>query len=176
MDNHHPAWVFVKSIAGIASSIPVEQGMKRPTAASLSMTLEPVSPEVNGVTEEAPAITETPRRIEFAKPTNDDTLEHQRREMIKEMILMEAHLRQGSRINNLPCDCTSKHSIAIEALAEETIGIDPSNARVYSELAEFAREIQSKGSQEVVASGKYDEEYPVLAERARVFRKQLMGG
>ena len=109
----------------------------------------------------------------FDKPTNEDTLEHQRKEISKELLLMEAHLRQGSRINKKPCDCTGKHSTAIEALSEETIGIDPARAEFYRELAAFAQEIQIKGSQEVVFSGKYADEYPQLAERARFYRKTI---
>ena len=108
----------------------------------------------------------------FTPITTNETVLYQRREISKELILLEGHLQQGCKINDRACDCCEKHPLKIEGLAQETAGMtaDP----VYSELADWTRSIATITSEEAAASGQYDEEYPKLAMKAREFRKAIM--
>ena len=89
---------------------------------------------------------EPQRRTVGSKVTTEETIAYQRRELGKELLLLEAHLREGCRIpptTGEPCDCCSpKHTITIEALALETYGMtgDP----IYQELTKWAEEIERK--------------------------------
>lgn len=126
----------------------------------------------------APASAPAPNPAPALMPrvTQEETVEHQHREMAKKLLLIEGHLAQGVRIAGRPCDCVSpKHSTELEALAEESVSINPSQAELYKQLADFARELNRKAREDVVESGQYDSEYPALAGRARQFRKELMG-
>jgi len=104
--------------------------------------------------------------------TTQETVLYQRREISKELILLEGHLQQGCKINDRACDCCEKHPLKIEGLAQETAGMtaDP----VYSELAVWTHSISAVTSEEAAASGQYDDEYPKLAMKAREFRKAIM--
>lgn len=89
-----------------------------------------------------------------------------------ELTLLEGHLTEGCRINSKPCDCCEKHPIRLEGLAQETAGMvsDP----VYRELAQWAQDISPITTEAAAGSGKYKDEYPKLALRARDFRKAIM--
>lgn len=102
----------------------------------------------------------------------EETIRYQRREIIKDLTLLEGHLQQACKINSKPCDCCHKHPIKLEALAEETAGMTPE--LVFRELAKWAREIAPITTEAASASGKYDKEYPKLAMKAREFRKAIM--
>jgi len=104
--------------------------------------------------------------------TTDETVQYQRREIAKELILLEGHLQQGCRINSKPCNCCEKHPIKLEGLAQETAGMTPEP--VFRELADWIKTISPMTSEAAAASGKYDAEYPGLAMRAREFRKAIM--
>lgn len=104
--------------------------------------------------------------------TTDETITHQKREIVKELLLLEGHLQQGCKIGGTACDCCTKHPITIEALAQETTGMTPEP--VFREIAEWARSVGEITSQAASASGKHDEEYPKLAIKAREFRKAIM--
>ncbi|MBT9160674.1 MAG: hypothetical protein DDT26_01963 [Dehalococcoidia bacterium] len=107
--------------------------------------------------------------------TDQQILHYQEKSLKQQLSLVEIHLKEGNRIFGKPCDCAEKHGGTIEALAVETISMNPQKAALYSEIAGFARELQSKGTPEAVASGKYDAEYPKLAARSRQYRKKLFG-
>ena len=105
--------------------------------------------------------------------TTEETIRYQRREIGKELLLLEKHLQQGCKIDAKPCDCCLKHPTAIEALAQEALGMasDP----VFDEVIEWTREISPMTTEAASASGKYDRNYPKLAIKARELRKAVMG-
>lgn len=100
---------------------------------------------------------------------------YQKRELGKELLLLEKHLQQGCRIPALtgePCDCCGgKHAVVIEALALETYGMAAD--QIYQDIAEWARSIQLIASVEEIASGQH--KYGPEAVKARGFRKEVMG-
>ena len=104
--------------------------------------------------------------------TTDETIEYQKREIAKELMLLEGHLQQGCKINSKACDCCEKHPIKIEGLAQETAGMTPDP--VFNDLADWIKGIASITTEEASASGKYDKQYSKLAIKAREFRKSIM--
>jgi hypothetical protein len=104
--------------------------------------------------------------------TTEETVKYQRRELAKELTLLEGHLLQSCKISGKPCDCCEKHPIKIEGLALETAGM--SSDPVYKELAQWAQDISSITTEAAASSGKYEQEYPKLAIQARNFRKAVM--
>lgn len=113
---------------------------------------------------------DTPRLV-----TDQQAISYQEKSIASELILVQRHLREKGKINNVPCDCIEKHGLAIEALSNETIFMNPSRASLYAELAIFGSKLQTKGTPEAVASLKYDEEYEELGVKARQYRKELLG-
>lgn len=125
-------------------------------------------------TEKAPKI--EPRSLTVgSKVTTEETIAYQKRELGKELLLLQKHLEQGCRIPPVtgePCDCCSpKHTVTIEALALETYGItgDP----IYQELAKWAEEIEEKTTIPEIESGRHN--YGEDAVQARGYRKKLLG-
>lgn len=104
--------------------------------------------------------------------TTDETIQYQKREIVKELTLLEGHLQEGCKINHKACDCCEKHPIKLEGLAQETAGM--TSEPVFRELAKWTRSIAPVTSEAASASGKYDEQYPKLAIEARNFRKTVM--
>lgn len=104
--------------------------------------------------------------------TTDETIQYQKKQIVKELTLLEGHLQEGCKINRKACDCCEKHPTKIEGLAQETAGMTPEP--VFKELAEWAQEIAPITTEAAVASGKYDDEYPKLAIKARELRKAIM--
>jgi hypothetical protein len=104
--------------------------------------------------------------------TTDETIQYQKREIAKELTLLEGHLQASCKINAKPCDCCEKHPIKIEALALEGAGM--STDPVFTRLADWAQRISPITTEDAVGSGKYDDEYPKLAIKAREFRKAIM--
>jgi len=104
--------------------------------------------------------------------TTEETIAYQRREIIKELSLLEGHLLQGCKISGKACDCCEKHPIKLEGLAQETMGITPDPA--FSAVAQWANGIAPVTTEAASASGKYDKEYPKMALRARELRKSIM--
>jgi len=125
-------------------------------------------------TEKAPKI--EPRSLTVgSKVTTEETIAYQKRELGKELLLLQKHLEQGCRIPPVtgePCDCCSpKHTVTIEALALETYGItgDP----IYQELAKWAEGIERKTTIPEIESGRHN--YGEDAVEARGYRKKLLG-
>jgi len=130
-----------------------------------------------------PTTQETPKtpEIELQRPTagsgvsTEETIAYQKRELGKELLLLEKHLREGCRIpptTGEPCDCCSpKHTVTIEALALETYGLtgDP----IYQDLAKWAEEIERKTTIPEIESGRHN--YGENAVQARGYRKKLLG-
>lgn len=116
---------------------------------------------------------EAPQHSDGGGVTNQETIDYQRRELVKELTLLEGHLSQGCKINSKACDCCEKHPIKIEGLALETAGM--TTEPVYQQLAAWTQQISPIITEEAAASGKYEEQYPKLAIQARDFRKTIMG-
>ena len=117
-------------------------------------------------------VTESKPESEPSKVTTDQTIAYQKREIAKELVLLEGHLQQGCKIGGEACDCCEKHPLKIEGLAQEAAGI--STDRVFKDLAAWIHDIAPKTTEEASASGQYDAQYPDLAIKARDFRKALM--
>jgi hypothetical protein len=105
-------------------------------------------------------------------PTTDETIRYQKKEIVKQLVLLEGHLQQSCKIEGKACDCCTKHPITIEGLAEEAAGMAPDP--IFREIAAWAKSIGSITTQEASASGEYDGKYPELAIKAREYRKALM--
>ncbi len=80
----------------------------------------------------------------------------------------ESYLTIHGAIHN--CE---KHPMAIEALAEEALGMtgDPK----FSDILAWAKKVTPMTTTEASTSGDYDKTYPELAQEARRFRKSIMG-
>ena len=125
-------------------------------------------------TEKAPKI--EPRSLTVgSKVTTEETIAYQKRELGKELLLLQKHLEQGCRIPPVtgePCDCCSpKHTVTIEALALETYGI--TGEPIYQDLAKWAEEIERKTTIPEIESGRHN--YGEDAVRARGYRKKMLG-
>jgi len=104
--------------------------------------------------------------------TTDATVRYQKREIVKELILLESHLLQGCKIDGIACDCCTKHPIKLEGLVQETAGMSPDP--IFRELSDWVGRISPMTSEEASASGNYESEYSRLAMEARNFRKAIM--
>lgn len=118
---------------------------------------------------------ETPasEQASVARVTNAETIQYQRRELGKVIMLLELHLQQGCKINGKACDCCEKHPIVIEGLAEETLGM--TGDKLYEDVIAWAKKITPITTEEASRSGKYDNIYPDLAVEGRNIRKRIMG-
>ena len=125
------------------------------------------------------SLASTVKLITDGELTTDETIRYQKREIGKELLLLEKHLQQGCKIAGkggqvLACDCCGgKHLITLEGLAQETLGMTSDPA--LNEVIQWVREIEPKTTEDASASGKYDSEYPSLAIKARELRKAIMG-
>jgi hypothetical protein len=104
--------------------------------------------------------------------SNAETIEYQKRELGKELVLLERHLLQQCKINGKGCGCCQKHPIALQGLAEETLGM--TGEPVYAALRDWTREIAPKTTAEASQSGRFDREYVAMAMKARGFRKKIL--
>ncbi len=115
-----------------------------------------------------------------SKPTSDEILAYQNREIGSELWLLEKHLAQGCRIpdkagKRIPCDCCEKGGF-IAGLAYESIPIAERAGRsstVYEKIARWAEELSLMVTVAAVESGEYD--YKKLSGEASALRKELMG-
>ncbi|GAI91264.1 unnamed protein product, partial [marine sediment metagenome] len=108
-------------------------------------------------------------------PTSQETAQALKRRLGKELYRAELDLSNKLRIAGKPCDCLeSKHTLLLEAAAEELISQEPGNP-VYSEIIAWITQNQSKVTIEAISSGQYDDEYPRMAAEFKGFRKRIMG-
>lgn len=116
------------------------------------------------------------RSSSIALPTSDETTTELKRRLAKELYRMELDLAAGLKIAGKPCDCGSnKHTLMLEAAAEELISQDPDNAFVYQSIIVWIRNNSSKIVPEAILSGKYDSDYPRMANEFKMFRKNVLG-
>lgn len=112
---------------------------------------------------------------QYSLPTTEETTRELKRRLAKELYRAELDLATKLRIAGKPCDCLeSKHTLGLEATAEELIASEPNNA-VYFEILEWLKHNRPKVTIEAISSGRYDNEYPVMAAEFRGFRKRIMG-
>lgn len=108
-------------------------------------------------------------------PTSDETTLELKRRLSKELYRAELDLVAGLMIAGKSCDCLSeKHTLGLEAAAEELISQDPGNP-VYQEIIDWIPRNRHKVSVEAIRSGKYASEYPHMANEFKVFRKRILG-
>lgn len=108
-------------------------------------------------------------------PTREETAAELRRRLGRELYKAELDLAGGLKIAGKPCDCLSnKHTLLLEAAAEELVSQDPSNP-VYLEIIQWIKDNGRKVTVEAIQSGKHTKEYPVMASQFKDFRKRVMG-
>ncbi len=108
-------------------------------------------------------------------PTAEETAQALKRRLGKELYRAELDLSNKLRIAGKPCDCLdSKHTLLLEAAAEELIAQEPDNP-VYFEIIDWIRQNRPKVTIAAISSRQYDEEYPKMAAEFKVFRKRIMG-
>jgi len=108
-------------------------------------------------------------------PTSEETTFELRRRLSKELYRAQLDLANKLRIAGKPCDCLeSKHTLGLEATAEELIPLEPDNS-VYPEILDWIKQNRPKVTIEAISSGQYDNEYPKMSAEFRDFRKKIMG-
>ncbi|MBA7471755.1 hypothetical protein ES707_07065 [subsurface metagenome] len=177
-------------VANIASKIPIERVLFPPRDSAKSLEnfaatiRSPTSPKTAPVSENI-ASTITAEREEAAPvpapaarhdlPTSEETSRELKRRLGKELYRAELDLSNKLRIAGKPCDCLdSKHTLGLEAAAEELIAQEP-DSTVYPEIIDWIKRNLPKLGIEAIVSGQYDEEYPRMAAEFKGFRKRIMG-
>jgi len=108
-------------------------------------------------------------------PTSAETTVELKRRLGRELYKAELDLAAGLLIANKPCTCLeSKHSLQLEAAAEELIPEDPGNS-VYLDIIQWIKANQHKVTVEAIHSKKYAAEYPRMSNEFKNFRKRVMG-
>lgn len=108
-------------------------------------------------------------------PTKAETTAELKRRLGRELYRAELDLAAGLKIAGKPCTCLeSKHTLMMEAAAEELIAEDPGNS-VYLEIIQWIKENQTKVTVPAIASGQYALEYPRMASEFKDLRKRVMG-
>lgn len=106
-------------------------------------------------------------------PSKEETVNELKRRLGKELYRAELDLAEGLKIAGKPCDCLDhKHTLMIEAAAEELIAQDPANS-VYRDIIGWVQSNRPKLAPAAIASGEYDQEYPVMASQFQQFRKRV---
>lgn len=117
----------------------------------------------------------TTRGAAIALPTSEETTIELKRRLARELYRAELDLAAGLKIAGKPCDClTNKHTLMLEAAAEELISQDPGNS-VYQDIIDWIGRNRSKVSIEAIHSGQYTAEYPHMANEFKNLRKRVMG-
>lgn len=127
-----------------------------------------------GITEKSPTQQIVPAKGKGV--TDQQTLAYQLDHIIAPLRQLELHLAEGGKIAGVPCDCIAKAAIDVSIFSEETVPIaarQGEDAKFYTELASWAKRMQSIGSEQAVSSGKHDDEYLAESGTASRFRKQV---
>ncbi len=116
-----------------------------------------------------------PKTSKKSLPTRDETTRELKRRLARELYRAELDLAAGLRIAGKPCDCLeNKHSLEIDAAAEEMVSQDPGNP-VYLEIRQWFNDNLHKVTVDAIESGRFKKEYPGMASRFKDFRKRVMG-
>jgi hypothetical protein len=136
-----------------------------------------VKPEKPPEPEPAPqaAAAPAPAPSKIPLPTRDETTITLKRRLAKELYRAEQDLEENLLIAGKPCDCLdSKHTLGLEATAEELIPQEPENP-VYLEILDWIKNNRPKVAREAIASGQFTKEYPQMAAKFKEFRKRVLG-
>lgn len=134
---------------------------------------EPAKEEITATSQVITSPAPTVQAI--ALPTSEETTFALKRRLGRELYRAELDLAAGLKIAGKPCDClTNKHTLELEAGAEELISQDPGNS-VYRDIINWIAQNQSKVSIEAIYAGTYAGEYPRMANEFKNFRKRVMG-
>ena len=152
---------------------------------AFAKTTVAVKPSDAVMVEPSPLLTERPKqplpaRIaepthKMSMPTSEETTYELKRRLARELYRAELDLAGGLKIAGKPCDCLSeKHSLMLEAAAEELISQDPAN-EVYRDIIDWIHTNQPKVTPEAIVAGTYAGQYPVMAAQFKKFRKDVLG-
>lgn len=177
-------------ISNLASRVPIERVLFPPRdkakaleefATTIAVPVAPnkapipekIASTITAEREEAATVPAPAARYDL--PTSEETAQALKRRLGKELYRAELDLSDKLRIAGKPCDCLSqKHTLMLEAAAEELIAQEPGNA-VYYEILEWIKVNQPKVTIDAISSGQYDDEYPRMAAEFKGFRKRIMG-
>lgn len=184
---------IIQGAANIIEKLPIERLLVKPrdTAADREELKEILSGVAQSPQAEKPPITPGLLQPRIAKPqhprlespepaavsavSTQETIDYQKREIGKELLVMERHLVQKFRIAGKVCDCgQSRHLLLLEKMCEETLSMDTS-PDTYNQILEWVSDLGPKCTIEAVGSGLYDNEYKEFALKARDLRKELLG-
>lgn len=146
--------------------------VSRPRKSGVETEEEPAVPSTPAVTSQplAPILLST-----VPLPTSAETIIELKRRLGRELYKAELDLAAGLLIAGKPCTCLeSKHTLELEAAAEELISEDPNNT-VYLDIIQWINTNQPKVTIEAIYSGKYADEYPRMSNEFKNFRKRVMG-
>lgn len=111
--------------------------------------------------------------------SDEETLRYQIDIIIDDLQHLETeHLPAQGRIAGKVCDCISKAARDLRRHTRETVPIAARQGKdtaVYSQVAAWAQEMVQIGTADVVASGRYEEEYLRQAGVASTLRKAFEG-
>jgi len=164
----------ISVVTHIVEKIPFERLMTRPPdntkhLRELRTILE------GGKTEPQSAPAPAAALSEISLPTSDETAMTLKRRMAKELYRAEQDLEENLLIAGKPCDCLdSKHTLGLEATAEELIPQEPDNP-VYIEILQWITVNRPKVTRAAIASGQFKAEYPQMAAKFKEFRKRVLG-
>jgi hypothetical protein len=134
----------------------------------------PDHPKTEATKEPLPAHIAEPTH-KMPMPTSEETTYELKRRLARELYRAELDLVGGLKIAGKPCDCLSeKHSLMLEAAAEELISQDPANG-VYQDIIGWIHKNQAKVTPEAIVAGTDTGEYPVMAAQFKKFRKDVLG-
>ena len=146
--------------------------VSRPRKPHAETEEEPPEPSTPAVSSQ-PAPSYQPSAVSL--PTSDETVRELKRRLGRELYKAELDLAAGLLIAGKPCTCLeSKHTLQLEAAAEELISEDPDNT-VYLDIIQWIKTNQPKVTVEAIHSGKYAAEYPHMSNEFKNFRKRVMG-
>jgi len=172
-DNAKALEEFTKTLPAPESQNKATSGQK--SAPTIKTPESKAQPASTAVLERPATALLTEEREPPQLPTSEETRHVLKRRLAKELYRAELDLAEGLRIAGKPCDCLdSKHSLGLEAAAEELIPSEPDN-QVYREILSWLQDNRPKLTIEAVSSGQYDDEYPKMAAKFKGFRKRIMG-
>ncbi|MFA5401269.1 MAG: hypothetical protein WC359_12550 [Dehalococcoidia bacterium] len=165
--------VRAKLVQGLSQKRSVEMERHANNLQQIKSPARPVA--ATGVSYGPPAIpAEIPAKNQsLLLPSKEETVNELKRRLGKELYRAELDLVEGLKIAGKPCDCLDhKHTLMIEAAAEELIAQDPANS-VYRDIIDWVQTNRPKLAPAAIASGQYDQEYPVMAGEFQQFRKRV---
>jgi hypothetical protein len=170
--------LLVMFINNLAIQVPHVPSSNASYPSSALTTTKPVTPSVNDSTAGGNSTSTTGTCGSCSAeaggaallPVNDPN--HNLREIVKQMLLLEDHLFQVDKQCRM---CIAKHMFAIEALAEEAITLDQNHrehTEVCSLMVDIAREIRTY--HEEFKNTQDPDEITAIAQKVREMRRQLM--